>query len=188
MHPVWPNTPSRRYASTGAVGIITAATVIAGFTGTVSKVYDGTDTATLTSANYTLAGMLGSDTAGLNYPTAGLYGSSQAGTGLMVTANGLSLSAANAGDYRLVSGTVAAPIGTILPAPTPATTTGSSTTSTPTPTTAVVDVAIVQVVGQLSGTTGVVPFTTKPAPPLWTITGNPPSGQNGPTGGVVVDP
>jgi hypothetical protein len=53
---------------------------------------------------------------------------------------------------------------------------------------AVVDVAIVQVVGQLSDTTGVVPFMTKPAPPLWTITGSPPSSQNGPTGGVVVDP
>ncbi|HTG20281.1 MAG TPA: YDG domain-containing protein [Reyranella sp.] len=96
---------------------------------------------------YTLAGMLGSDTAGFNYPTAGTYGTSQAGTGLMVTANGLSLSGINAGDYWLVSSTVATPIGT----------------------------------------TGVVPLTTKPAPPLWTITGSPPSGQNRPTGGVVVD-
>jgi hypothetical protein len=163
----------------GAIGTITPATLTAGLAGTVSKPYDGTDAATLTAVNYTLTGLLGNDAAGLNYPTNGLYATSQAGTGLMVTVNGLLLAGLNAGDYRLVSSTVAAPIGTILPAPTPA----SSVSTLPPPTVAV-DVAIPQVVGQLAGATNGQPFMTKKSPPLWTITKKPTE----PAGSVIVDP
>jgi hypothetical protein len=146
----------------------------------VSKPYDGTDTATLTTANFTLTGLLGNDTAGLNYPANGLYATSQAGTGLMVTVNGLLLAGLNAGDYKLFSSTVAAPIGTILPAPVPAAATGPTTT---TPTLAV-DVAITQVIGQLAGATDGQPFTAKKSPPLWTISKKP----TAPAGGVIVEP
>jgi YDG domain len=68
---------------------VTAAPLTAGLTGTVTKTYDGTTAATLAAANYTLAGVLGSDTVALNNPTAGSYDSSQAGPGKTVTVTGL---------------------------------------------------------------------------------------------------
>ena len=51
--------------ATGAVGTITPATVTASLTGTASKVYDSTTTATLTSGNYNLAGVYSGDTVAL---------------------------------------------------------------------------------------------------------------------------
>ncbi len=50
----------------GAVGEIDAATLTASLTGTVQKVYDGNTTATLTPANYQLAGVVSGDSVSLN--------------------------------------------------------------------------------------------------------------------------
>jgi hypothetical protein len=130
----------------GAVGAITAATLTAGLTGAVSKVYDTTNVATLAPANYSLAGVLGSDAVSVNNPVTGTYNSIYVATGKTVTVNGLAISGANAGDYQLVSTTVAGAVGTITgPGPTgpvvplppvpspPAPTPSAPTPSAPTP-------------------------------------------------------
>jgi filamentous hemagglutinin family protein len=84
-------------------------------TGTVSKPYDGTDTATLTSANYILSGAISGDTVTLNDPTSGTYLSPNAGSSIPVTVNGLALSSNPHGDYTIASygGTVTGDIGLI---------------------------------------------------------------------------
>ena len=92
----------------------------------------------------------------------------------------LLLAGLNDGDYKLASSTVAAPFGTILPAPPPAST-GSTPPATPT---VAVDVAIPQMIGQLADDTNGQTFTAKKAPPLWTITKKPTQ----PAGGVIVEP
>ena len=92
----------------------------------------------------------------------------------------LLLAGLNDGDYKLASSTVAAPFGTILPAPPPAST-GSTPPATPT---VAVDVAIPQEIGQLADATNGQAFTAKKSPPLWTITKKPTQ----PAGGVIVEP
>jgi hypothetical protein len=101
---------------TGAIGTITPATLTAGLTGTVSKTYDTTKSATLAANNYTLSGVLGSDAVTLNEPTAGTYDTIHVGTGKTVTVNGLSISGTNSSDYQLVSTTADGAVGTITPA------------------------------------------------------------------------
>ncbi|WP_420383925.1 MBG domain-containing protein [Novosphingobium sp.] len=60
--------------------------VTAGLTGTISKTYDGTTVATLTSGNYQLSGFANGQGAVVNQ-TVGTYGSANAGSGIAVTAN-----------------------------------------------------------------------------------------------------
>ncbi len=81
-----------------SVGVNTVTTITGALQGTVSKVYDGTNTATLTSANYALTGWLGSDGA-LVTKTNGVYDSSNVGTGKAVTVS------LRASDYTPTSGT-----------------------------------------------------------------------------------
>jgi hypothetical protein len=113
--------------ASGSVGTITAATVTAGLTGTVSKTYDRTPTATLVPANYTLTGVLGTDVVTLNDPTAGTYDTIHVGTGKIVTVTGMSISGGNASDYVLAA-SVAGPVGTITPVTVAAVLTGVSKT------------------------------------------------------------
>ena len=101
--------------ATAAIGTIDPKTVTAGLTGTVTKVYDGTTAATLTRGNYTLTGIIAGDKVSLNDPTSGTYASAAAGTGIAVTVNGVALTGAAAGDYRLAATTLTAGIGTITP-------------------------------------------------------------------------
>ncbi len=96
-----------------AFGTIDPAALIAGLTGTTSKTYDATLTATLTAGNYTLTGLKGSDSVALNDPATGAYADPNAGTGKAVTVTGLALSGADAGNYT-VNGQASANIGTIL--------------------------------------------------------------------------
>jgi filamentous hemagglutinin family protein len=112
-------------ADSGNIGTITPATLTAGLTGTVSKVYDGTTAATLAAANYTLSGIIGGDNVALNDPTSGSYASANAGTGIGVSVTGLTLSGAAARDYMLASTTASANIGTITPATLTASLTGT---------------------------------------------------------------
>jgi filamentous hemagglutinin family protein len=58
--------------------------IVGNLTGTTTKVYDGTNTATLTPANYVLTGWVGSDSASVT-KTTGTYGSSNVGSALPVT-------------------------------------------------------------------------------------------------------
>jgi ribosomal protein L30E len=98
-------------ANASAVTVNKAA-LTASLIGTVSKVGDGATLATLTSANYRLSGLIGTDTVTLNDPTTGTYASSQVGTGIVVTVGGLALLGLDASNYQ-VNSTVAGAIGTI---------------------------------------------------------------------------
>ena len=100
-------------SASGAIGTINKATVTASLTGTAAKTYDTNTTATLTSANYKLTGVLGSETVGLSGPTSGTYDTKNAGTSKTVTASGVALSGADDGNYVLAATTASGNIGTI---------------------------------------------------------------------------
>jgi hypothetical protein len=84
-------------------------------TGTVTKPFDNTNTATLAPANYApLSGVRSGDTVTLaSFPATGTYDNPQTGTGKVVTVTGLSLAGASAGNYSLASSIISAPIGVI---------------------------------------------------------------------------
>jgi len=113
--------------SASGTGTITPATLTASLTGSVSKTYDGTNAATLTNTNYTLSGVLGSDSVSLNDPTSGAYGSRNVGGGIGVSVTSLALSGSDAGNYMLASNSASANIGTIMPATLTATIIGNPT-------------------------------------------------------------
>jgi filamentous hemagglutinin family protein len=86
------------------------------------KMYDGTDAATLTPANFVLDGALDGDTVTLTGGATGRYDTAQAGTGKQVSVTGLGLGAASNGaaavyGYRLASSTVSGNTGVISAAP-----------------------------------------------------------------------
>ncbi|MGY0041206.1 beta strand repeat-containing protein [Pedobacter sp. NJ-S-72] len=97
-----------------APGIISPATILPVLAGTITKVYDGNTTATLTAANYSLAGKIGADDVALNNPVAGIYDLKNKGN-RTVTASGLSLTGADATNYSLLTTSATAP-GTITSA------------------------------------------------------------------------
>jgi hypothetical protein len=82
-------------------GIITQALLAATLTGTPTKVYDGTTAATLTAANFTLAGFITGESATVTQ-TAGTYASANASASNTVTA------VLAAGDFAAGSGTLLA--------------------------------------------------------------------------------
>jgi filamentous hemagglutinin family protein len=89
-------------------------------TGTVTKVYDGTSAALLTSGNYgAVTGMIDGDGVTLNNPVSGSFATKGVGSGKLVTVTGLSVTGTNAGvpvyGYRLPA-SLSAAIGTITPA------------------------------------------------------------------------
>jgi len=94
---------------------------VAALAGTVSKIYDGTTTATLTAANsnYTASGLINGDSL---VSMTGAYTSDNVGTGIKVTsASGASkLNVATAGGVPVygyaLAGSISANIGTITPA------------------------------------------------------------------------
>lgn len=89
------------------------ATLTAGLTGTASKNYDGTQTASLAAGNYTLSGVVGGDTVTLNNPASGNYDTRNVGSGKTVSVTSLAISGASAGNYTLSSPSVSAAIGMI---------------------------------------------------------------------------
>jgi len=112
-------TDGANYSLTQPAGLtanITAATLTAGLTGTVSKTYNGTTAATLAAANYTLTGTLGTDTVALNNPTTGSYDTKNVGAGKTVSITGLSISGADSGNYVLASTNASGTVGIITPA------------------------------------------------------------------------
>lgn len=87
-------------------------------TGNVTKVYDGTLAATLTSGNYIVAGIDG-DTVRLNLPTTGTYDTKNFGSGKTVTVSGITVAgavtngAAAVYGYNPVNSSASGAVGTI---------------------------------------------------------------------------
>ncbi|MGH8199616.1 MAG: YDG domain-containing protein [Steroidobacteraceae bacterium] len=104
---------------TAAVGTITPAPLVATIVGDPTKVYDGTTTATLTSANYSLSGFIGTQGATVNQPVSVTYGSASAGPGTITATlaapDFIADSGTNLSNYQLPA--TAAGAGTITPAP-----------------------------------------------------------------------
>ncbi|MCJ2188304.1 beta strand repeat-containing protein, partial [Novosphingobium beihaiensis] len=100
-------------AGTGKTVSVSGLTLTAGLTGTVTKTYDGTTSATLASGNYTLSSGIAGDDVVLNYATGGSYGDKNAGTGKTVSVSGLTLTGSDAGNYVLASTALSDTIGTI---------------------------------------------------------------------------
>jgi hypothetical protein len=96
---------------TDTTGVITAkALTVSGITAD-NKVYDGNTTATLNTGSAALVGVVGSDDVTLDTSGAvGTFDTANVGTGKTVTASGLTLSGADAGNYSLTQPTTTADI------------------------------------------------------------------------------
>jgi hypothetical protein len=99
-----------------------APTITPGLTGTVSKAYDGSTSATLAAGNYAAGGAVDGDTVTLNNPTSGAYDTRNAGTGKNVSVSGIAfVGATNGGKpvygYQMAATTANANIGEITAAP-----------------------------------------------------------------------
>jgi len=100
-----------------APGTITAGTITPALAGTITKVYDGNTTATLTAANYSLAGKVAAEDVTLNNPAQGTYDNKNAATGKSVMVNGITLTGADAGNYVLAATSVNSTNGIITTQP-----------------------------------------------------------------------
>jgi filamentous hemagglutinin family protein len=87
----------------GNIGVITARAISASLTGTVSKVYDGTTTASISASQIGLNGVLGTDVVYAANDLTGAYADKNANTGKRVTANGVTLAGADAANYTVTS-------------------------------------------------------------------------------------
>ena len=97
-----------------ASGTIAKAMLAASLTGTTSKTYDSTLTATLTAGNYVLTGIRGSDAVTLNISPSGAFADANAGSGKTVAVSGLTLLGFDAGNYT-VNTSAFANVGAITP-------------------------------------------------------------------------
>ncbi|MGB6449113.1 MAG: YDG domain-containing protein, partial [Steroidobacteraceae bacterium] len=118
-------------SGSGLLYSVAPSIAVTGLTGTVSKVYDGTTTATLAGSNMTVTGLINGDTI---VSGTGSYATADAGTNLNVTspASASALTVTNAGGvpvygYALATPTVTAAVGTITPAPLTLTIVGNPT-------------------------------------------------------------
>jgi hypothetical protein len=93
-----------------ANGSIAQRMLTGALTGTVTKVYDGTTDATLLPVN--IDGVIAGDALTLTVAGAS-YADRNAGTGKLVTVSGMALNGADAGNYQLLSDSIAANVGTI---------------------------------------------------------------------------
>jgi len=142
-------------AGNGLLYSVAPAALTPSLVGTVSKVYDGTNIATLSDTNYSLSGAaIGSDV--IKLTTSGLYDDKNWGAGKTVTASGLEISAVDVigkpvFGYQLSTSSISATIGNIDKAPLGVTAptvskTYDGTTSVPS--------GFVASVGALAGATG----------------------------------
>ncbi len=98
--------------NTAGVYIINPKVLTASLIGSVTKTYNGSIAASLTSGNYSLSGVLARDTVSLNTAATGTYDNKNAGSGKTVSVAGLSLAGTSAGNYT-VNSSASAAIGTI---------------------------------------------------------------------------
>src|SRR6185369_8921275 len=99
-------------STSGAVGQIDAKSITASLTGNVNKTYDGNNTATLSSGNYNLTGVVGGDTVSISN-TSGTYNDKNVGTSKTVDVTSLALTGGDAGNYTLASNSVSGSVGNI---------------------------------------------------------------------------
>ncbi len=101
--------------NTSGIYIINPKVLSASLIGSISKTYDATTLATLTSGNFSaLTGVLAGDTVTLNASTSGAFADKNAGSGKTVTVSGVTLAGASAANYTIAS-SVSGNIGTITP-------------------------------------------------------------------------
>jgi hypothetical protein len=99
-----------------------APVITASLTGSVSKVYDTTTSATLTAANYTSSGAIDGDSVTVSTPTSGTYDSKNvAASSKDVAVSGVAIASATNGGatvygYQLASTSINGAIGAITPA------------------------------------------------------------------------
>ncbi|MBS9773531.1 MAG: hypothetical protein KGV59_00005, partial [Tenacibaculum sp.] len=94
----------------------------------ISKVYDGNNTATLKSTDFTISGVQGSDVVSLDLVNiTATYDTKNVGTNKTVTVNGLTLKGADASKYKLTTTSVNETVGTITKKLITATLTGKVT-------------------------------------------------------------
>ncbi|WP_344711180.1 beta strand repeat-containing protein [Sphingomonas humi] len=99
-------------SASAAIGTINQRSLVVSLTGTVSKTYDGTNTASLAAGNYALGNAISGDAVSLSTPANGTFDNRNSGTGKTVSVAGLALSGADAGNY-LVNSSASGAIGTI---------------------------------------------------------------------------
>lgn len=144
----------------GAVGTVTAKTVTASLTGSVSKTYDRAVDASLDAVNYSLSGTVAGDTVSLNNPTAGTYDTKDVGTGKTVSVNGLALTGADKDNYTLASSAAAGAVGIVTAKALTATLTGSVAKTYDGTTAATLDAANYNISGVVLGDTVSVSTTS----------------------------
>ncbi|NCX39810.1 MAG: hypothetical protein EBX12_07750, partial [Actinobacteria bacterium] len=99
-----------------------APTLTFSLTGTVSKTYDGYDTATLTSSNYSVSGAVNSDSITYNKPTSGTYDTKNVGTSKTVSVTSVTLTSVASSTskpvygYSVAATSISGSIGTITAA------------------------------------------------------------------------
>ena len=99
-----------------------APTISVALTGTATKTYDGTTSATLSlSNNISSTGAIDGDNVAVTAPTEGTYSDANVNTGIGVTVSGIALGSATNGSipvygYQLASASASGNIGTITPA------------------------------------------------------------------------
>jgi hypothetical protein len=80
----------------------------------ITKIYDGTDEATIGSANYEVTGTIKKDDIGINNPATGRFDDKHAGSNKMVYVDDLLTTGADANNYIIASPSISAPIGTVV--------------------------------------------------------------------------
>jgi filamentous hemagglutinin family protein len=143
-----------------------APVITATLTGTVSKTYDGTVAATLSSGDYSSTGAINGDIVTLNTPASGTYASANVGSGIGVTASGISLSSVSNGSipvygYQVANASATGNIGTINPATLTYTATGGTRTyGSPNPPISGTITGFVDGQTEASATSGTLAFNT----------------------------
>jgi len=100
---------------------ISPKTLTVALTGTVSKTYNNSTSATLAANNFSITGKVGTDEVSIALPVTATYNNKTVGTGKLVNVTGLTLTGAQQANYQLASTTANAAIGVILVKPITAT-------------------------------------------------------------------
>ena len=98
-----------------------APTIDVSLIGTISRIYDGTNAATVGAGNYLLVGMVDGDLVTIDVSGSGVFDTKNVGTGKVVTIGGIALDGASDGNaivygYQLGSTSASGAVGTITPA------------------------------------------------------------------------
>ncbi|MFD0941555.1 YDG domain-containing protein [Pedobacter boryungensis] len=96
---------------------ISPKTLTVALTGTVSKTYNNSTSATLAANNFSITGKVGTDEVSIAIPVTATYNNKTIGTGKLVSVTGLTLAGAQQANYQLASTTANAAIGVILVKP-----------------------------------------------------------------------